>query len=164
MNSKRRWQAFISALFAILIMTARADAATPPATPLENLFDEFDQLEKDIFAARRHIGAGSVDQCLNELEHYIDKITMTIDYLDTFATITASIKNKSDQQMALVYFDLEAGRFLRNLDTIRKAVNSVAGVCSSNYVVAAKAQEALRLFTKANSLVGSMLPAATAAR
>jgi hypothetical protein len=89
---------------------------------------------------------------------------MTIDYLDTFATITASIKNKSDQQMALVYFDLEAGRFLRNLETIRKAVNSVAGVCSSNYVVAAKAQEALALFTKANSLVSSMLPAATAAR
>jgi hypothetical protein len=161
----RQLQIFISALFAILIVTARADAIDrTDASRLRNLVREYLQLEQDILDVQKDAaGAGRLYDCLNELGSSVGEIDTRIDFLNTMATIASSMVYKSDEQTVLEHLNDEAQFFLKHLENKRKTVNWLVGTCSSN-VVAAKAQEALTLFTKANSLVvGSMLPEATAA-
>ena len=160
MSSNRRWQTFISALFPILILSARAGAIDK--TDYDRLYDlqrEYLQFEHDILDVR----GGAVTRpreladCFDELSKYVEEIEMSIGFLGTTVFIPSFMVNKSDDQTVLTELNNQASNFLKYVELNRKLVNELAGSCSSSNVVAAKAQDALRLFREASSLVRSML-------
>jgi hypothetical protein len=167
MNLNRRWQAFILALFAILILIARANALDMnDYRRLDKLQQEYFQLEQDILDVRKSSRPGELVDCLNDLDAYVEQIDTKIGFISTLASIAFMMVDKSDEQTVLNELNHGGTYFFKYLENNRKAVNGLAGACSWSKVVGAKAQEALRLFGEANSLVRSMLPvtATTATR
>ena len=71
--------------------------------------------------------------------------------------IASSMNDKSDEQTVLDVLKEDATHFLNSVDISRKGINSTAGYCSSNNVAVAKAQEILRLYAEATSVVRSIM-------
>jgi hypothetical protein len=77
--------------------------------------------------------------------------------LYSMAAIASLMKDKSDEQTVLHFLNEDAAGFLDHVDIDRKGINLTAGYCSSNNVVVVKAQEILRFYDEAASVVRSMM-------
>ena len=62
-----------------------------------------------------------------------------------------------DEQTVLSEITLEINYFLKHMELERKGINSTVGMCSRYNLVAVKAEEILRLYGEASSLVRLML-------
>ena len=152
----RRW---LSPFFVICVLTASANALDESdATRIDNLAKKSLQLQEDLSSVQRGSPlVGKTWECLNELNHHLEIISVQIDWLRSMALLALSMKDKSDEQTVLDFLNEYATIFLGHLDISRQGINSTASYCASNNVVVAKAQEILALYDDATSVVRSMM-------
>jgi len=158
MNSNtRRWQISIATFFVISLLIASADALdNTDYTRMHNLLQKTIQLQRDILSANQGARENAVD-CFEQLYANFEQVSLRIGFLDQMVSIASFMVDKSDEQTVLAAFKIEADRFLKQVELNRKEINLTAGYCSWNNVVAVKAQEILRLYDEASSLLRSML-------
>jgi len=151
-----RW---LSTFFVICLLTASANALDESdATRIDNLARKSLQLEEDLSGVQRGSPLiGKAWECLNELNHHLEIISVQIDWLRSMALLALSMKDKSDEQTVLEFLNEYATVFLEHIDISRQRINSTAGYCSSSNIAVAKAQEILRFYDEAASVVRSMM-------
>ena len=151
-----RW---LSACLVICLLTVSANALDESdATRIDNLAKKSLQLEQDLSGAQKGSPTtGKAWECLNELHHHVEMVSVQIDWLRSMALLALSMNDKSDEQMVLDFLNEYATDFLEHLDISREGINSTTGYCSSNNVAVAKAQEILRFYDEATSVVRSMM-------
>jgi hypothetical protein len=151
-----RW---LSTFFVICLLTASANALDESdATRIDNLAQKSLQLEKDLSSAQKGSPlTGKAWECLNELHHHVEMVSVQIDWLRSMALLALSMKDKSDEKTVLDFLHEYATGFLEHIDISRQSINSTAGYCSSVNVAVAKAQEVLKLQEEATSVVRSMM-------
>ena len=152
----RRW---LSACLVICLLTASANALDESdATRIDSLAKKSLQLEQDLSSAQKGSPpTGKAWECLNELHHHVEMVSVQIDSLRSMALLGLSMNDKSDEQIVLEFLNEYATRFLEHLDISRQGINSAVGYCSSNNIAVAKAQEILRFYDEATSVVRSMM-------
>jgi len=152
----RRW---LSACLVICLLTASANALDESdATRIDNLAKKSLQLEQDLSSAQKGSPpTGKAWECLNELHHHVEMVSVQIDWLRSMALLALSMKDKSDEQTVLEFLNEYATVFLEHIDISRQRINSTAGYCSSSNIAVAKAQEILRFYDEAASVVRSMM-------
>ena len=158
MNSNiRRWQLSIATFFVISLLTATADALdATDYTRMHNLSQKTTQLQRDILSANQGARGNAVD-CFEQLYTNLEQVSLRIGFLEQMVSIASSMVDKSDEQTVLGAFKIEAEHLLKRIELNRKGINLTAGYCSRGNVVAVKAQEILRLYDEASSLLRSML-------
>ena len=156
-SSLRPWQAFASVIFTILILTASANALdNADYRRLHNLWHKANQLAKDINNARK--GArGNGRECLDLIYSEVEHAEMLIGFLTKLVGVASGMVDKSDEKTVLDALKEEVMYFNKDIDSTRSYINKVAGTCSENYVVAIKAQEVLRFYDDASSVVRSIV-------
>jgi hypothetical protein len=143
-------QISISALFVICIASAHALDASDSARFLK-LAVKFLQLKTDILISNPQIGGQ--DECLTQLHNNLEITSEKIGKLRLMVTIAGSMKDKSDKQTVVDMLNEEAADVLNDLDDGRRAIDVTAVYCSGNNVAVAKAQEILRLYNEATTVV-----------
>jgi hypothetical protein len=156
----RQWQIFISALFAIFILTARADALDiNDYNRLDNLWGKFLQLNKDILSVQKDVPGDRNSQaldCFGLLSNNLEAAERSIKSLTMMVLVASKMIDKSDEKTVLDVLSMEARSFYRYVEVGRGYINRAAGECSLKDGFATTAQEALRLYDEATSLVRSM--------
>jgi hypothetical protein len=121
-----------------------------------NLGAKFFQLQEDMLNVQK--GSPLVEkECLDDLQNDLERISIRIEALTSMVSLASSMVNKLDEQMVLATLNMDATSFLKHIELGRKGINSTAGYCSSNNVAVAKAQEILKLYDEATSVVRSMM-------
>jgi hypothetical protein len=158
MNSNiRRWQISIATFFVISLLTASADALdASDYTRMHDLSQKTIQLQRDILSANQGVRGNAVD-CFEQLYTNLEQVAVRIGFLEQMLSIASLMVDKSDEQTVLGAFKIEANHSLKQIELNRKGINLTAGYCSRGNVVALKAQEILRLYDEASSLLRSML-------
>jgi hypothetical protein len=158
MNSNiRRWQISIATFFVISLLTASADALdASDYTRMHDLSQKTIQLQRDILSANQGVRGNAVD-CFEQLYTNLEQVAVKIGFLEQMLSIASLMVDKSDEQTVLGAFKIEANHSLKQIELNRKGINLTAGYCSRGNVVALKAQEILRLYDEASSLLRSML-------
>jgi hypothetical protein len=158
MNSNiRRWQISIATFFVISLLIASADALdATDYTRMHNLSQKTIQLQRDILSANQGARGDAVD-CFGQLYTNLEQVSLRIGFLEQMVSIASLMVDKSDEQTVLGAFKIEADHFLKQIELNRKGINLTAGYCSRGNVVAVKAQEILRLYDEASSILRSML-------
>ena len=151
-----RW---LSACLVICLLTVSANALDESdATRIDNLAKKSLQLQEDLSSVQKGSPpVGKAWECLNELYHHLEMVSVQIDWLRSMVLLALSMNDKSDEQTVLDFLNEYATSFLEHLDISRQRINSTAGYCSSSNVPAAKAQEILRFYDEATSVVRSMM-------
>jgi hypothetical protein len=156
----RRWQIFIAATFFVIsFLTGSANALDDADyRRMHNLGTKVLHLQEDILNVQRGASSqGKAYDCLTELYQNLETISIRIEALTSMVWLASSMVNKLDEQTVLTTLNTDATHFLKQVELGRKGINLTAGYCSSNNVVAVKAQEILRLYDGASSLVRSMV-------
>jgi len=158
MNSNsRHWQISIATFFVISLLISSADALdATDYTRMHNLSQKTIQLQRDILSANQGARGNAVD-CFEQLYTNLEQVSLRIGFLEQMVSIVSSMVDKSDEQTVLGAFKIEADRFLKQIELNRKGINLTAGYCFRGNVEAVKAQEILRLYDEASSLLRSML-------
>ena len=150
-------------IFVICLLSARADAfdANDATTGLDNLVRKSLLLEQNILSAQKSSSpqVDKVWECLNELYYKLDVISVRIDGLYSMVSMASLMNDKVDEQTVLDFLDEDAANFLNHVEVSRRGINLTAGYCSSINVAVAKAQEILKFYDEATSLVRSMMKA-----
>ena len=156
-------QNLISACFVICLLTASADAfdATDATTRLDNMVRKSLLLEQNILSAQKSSSpqVDKVWECLNELYYKLDVISVRIDGLYSMVSMASLMNDKVDEQTVLDFLDEDATSLLNHIEVSRRGINLTVGYCSSINVAVAKAQEILKFYDEATSLVRSMMKA-----
>jgi hypothetical protein len=135
-KAMRRWQITIAIFFIISLLTASADALdATDYTRMHNLGTTAIQLQEDMLNVQR--GAqGKGFECLTELYHNLETISIRIEALTSVVHLASSMVNKSDEQTVLATLNMDATSFLRQIEIGRNGINLTAGHCSWNNIVA----------------------------
>ena len=141
----KRW---LSTFFIICLLTASAEALDEAdADGMSNLVKQSLQLRKDLSNVKGGSPlVGKAWECLNELYHNLEMVSVRIDGLYSMMTIASLMNDKSDEQTVLHFLNEDATSFLDHVDISRLGINLTAGYCSSNNVAVAKAQGHLEKF------------------
>ena len=157
----RQW---LSALFIVLILAVSANALDDTDYHrLDNLWNKFLQLEKDLRISEQGIAEGTSPHrsdlldCLEPLYSDVERGEMSIGFLTSMAAVASLMVDKSDEQKIVHVLKIEASKFLKYVEVGRTHINGVIGFCSRNNVVSLKAQEIFRLYDEAVPNVRSLL-------
>src|SRR6266478_6002660 len=98
-----RW---LSTFFIICLLTASAEtldeADADPMSNMSNLVKKSLQLRKDLSNVQRGSPlVGKAWECLNELYHNLEMVSVRIDGLYSMVTIVSLMNDKSDEQTVL---------------------------------------------------------------
>jgi hypothetical protein len=159
-SSLRLWKTFASAIFTILVLTASANALDDADyRRLDNLWHKALQLENDITNAQQDArGHEAVVDCFDSIYSHLERVEMSIGFLTKLAAAATAMVDKFDEKIVLDTLKLEVKSFFNNyINTGRIYTNKVEGTCSENYIVAVKAQEVLRFYNDASSVVRSIV-------
>ena len=145
--------------FVFCLLTAAALDASDNAR-MGNLVRKAIQLRQDVLndqSGGSH--GGNVWDCLNELSHNLETVSLRIDGLRSIVFIASSMVDNSDEQAVLKVLNEDATSFIKFVELGRKGINLTAGYCSWNSVAVAKAQEILGFYDEATSDVRSIMKA-----
>ena len=146
-------QISISAFFAICLASADALDASDNAR-MDNLMRQANQLRQDVLNVQSGGShGGTAWDCLNELSHNLETVSLRIVWLRSIVTIASSMVDDSDKQAVLKVLNEDANSSLKHIKLDRKGINLTAGYCSWNSVAVAKAQEILEFYDEATSVV-----------
>jgi hypothetical protein len=152
-------QICISAFFIICLASADALDASDNAR-MDNLMRKANQLRQDVLNVQSGGShGGTAWECLNELSHNLETVSLRIDWLRSTVTIASSMVDHSDEQVVLKVLNEDVNSFLKHIELDRKGINLTAGYCSWNSVAVVKAQEILGFYDEATSVVGSIMKA-----
>jgi hypothetical protein len=150
------WQICISAFFVSCLASADALDASDNAR-IDNLMSKANALRQDVLNVQSRGSHGETAwDCLNQLSHNLETVSLRIDWMRSIVTIASSMVNHSDEQAVVKVLNEDANSFLKDIELDRKGINLTAGYCSWNSVAVAKAQEILELYDEATSVVGSI--------
>jgi len=146
-------QISISAFLVICLASVDALDASDNAR-MDNLVRKASQLRQDL----RNVQSGGSHggtawDCLNELSHNLETVSLRIVWLRSIVTIASSMVDDSDKQAVLKVLNEDANSSLKHIKLDRKGINLTAGYCSWNSVAVAKAQEILEFYDEAASVV-----------
>jgi len=152
-------QISISAFLVICLASVDALDASDNAR-MDNLVRKASQLRQDL----RNVQSGGSHggtawDCLNELSHNLETVSLRIVWLRSIVTIASSMVDDSDKQAVLKVLNEDANSSLKHIKLDRKGINLTAGYCSWNSVAVVKAQEILGFYDEATSVVGSIMKA-----
>jgi hypothetical protein len=152
-------QTSISAFLVICLAAADALDASDNAR-MDNLMRKARQLRQDVLNVQSGGShGGTAWDCLNELSHNLEAVSLRIDWLRSIVTIASSMVDNSDEQAVLKVLNEDANSFLKHIELDRKGINLTAGYCSWNNVAVVKAQEILGFYDEATSDVRSVTKA-----
>jgi hypothetical protein len=152
-------QIFISTFVVFCLANADALDASDNAR-MGNLVRKAIQLRQDVVNVQSGGShGGNAWECLNELSHNLETVSLRIDGLRSIVFIASSMVDNSDEQAVLKVLNEDATSFLKFVERGRKGINLTAGYCSWNSVAVAKAQEILGFYDEATSDVRSIMKA-----
>src|SRR5262249_29733879 len=96
-------QRWLSAFFVICLLTASANTLDESdARRIDNLARKSLQLQEDLSNVQKGSPlVGKAWECLNELYHNLEMVTVQIDWLRSMALLALSMNDKSDEQTVL---------------------------------------------------------------
>jgi hypothetical protein len=124
---------------------------------VHNLSGRSIQVQQDILDAAQAAGAFSnAADCFLNINDAIDTFLLRLEHLEDLIGISLEMHTERDELVVLRVINGETNGFLKSINLSRRSINLATGHCSTNAVVAMKAQQALTLFDEAVSLVGAI--------
>jgi hypothetical protein len=121
---------------------------------LQDLHGKVATFTQGLGAGARAIQASSPEgECMQALVHTTSRFLGEVDKLDDLVAIDVEMIDQRDEAVVLGYLQIEIKVFPNGIAINRREINAIMGQCTSNGLLAAEAQELLRLHNDAASFV-----------
>jgi hypothetical protein len=110
-------------------------------------------LQRNVGEFAEYAPTSSIKECLYDLGSDLVDVLEMISPVDSFVRLEVEMVDPTDERTVIKYLRLDVNNFLVGVGDRRKHVNGIVGQCASSGLVAAKAQEILRLFQEGAALV-----------
>jgi hypothetical protein len=95
----------------------------------------------------------AIHACMLGLSSVASNISSQIEEIGVLLALSAEMKEKSDEQLAVAVTKSTVSFSMKYFESARDSVNTIAGSCSNNSVVASKAQSVLTLLDEVTSFM-----------